>query len=235
MSLWNMFKMELFKNIKDRANLVLMLVLMGLNILGGVVISNQNWWRAPNAFDEMMIILFAASVFASAVFLFLYPYQMARTDYKNKVMSLLIASGVSRVQYYFVKVGATLIFSFLSIILLVIAPLLIVLLSHDMSLALEFFHFTFELDLLAIGGFLFTWLGFFFMLMTAVIISRGRGYTIFVFLGISIASSQLMLIFRSMFGISMWQTTNTTMFVESLITMAIMGLIGILVIRKQDL
>jgi len=235
MKVWNVFKMELFKNMHGRANWVLMLSFMLVNIIGGIVISNHNWFRAPSALESMMGLLFSFSVFGTVIFLFMYPYQMARIDYRNKVMSLLIASGVSRVQYYFVKVGATLLFSLLSIILLVILPLLIVLSVHSMRLVIEFFNFYFEIDVATIGIILFAWLSTFSMLMTAVIISRGRRFTIFVFLGLSIAASQLAIMIRAMFGGPWWYINNTATFVQHLVTMALMGLIGILVLRKQNL
>ena len=235
MKLWNVFKMELFKNIHSRANLVLMLSFMLVNILGGIAISSQSWFAMTNM-DPMIATLFSFSIFGTAIFLFLYPYQMARDDYRNKVMSLLIASGVSRIQYYFVKVGATLLFSLLSIILLVILPLLIVLSSHNMQLVIEFFQFSFQIDLVVIGVILVAWLSTFSMLMTAVIIARGRRFTIFIFLGLSIATSQVALVFRSMFGIHRWHVMSTTgTFIQYLSTMAVMGLIGILVLRKQNL
>jgi len=232
MKLWNVFKMELFKNIHDRTNLLLMLTFMLINTIGGLVISDyQNWLRLPSA----LATLFSFSVFGTMIFLFLYPYQMARVDYKNKVMSLLIASGVSRVQYYFVKVGATLLFSLLSIVLLVIFPLLIILSFHNMQLVFEFFHFYFEIDLATLGIILFGWLSTFSILMTAVIISKGRRFSIFVFLGLFLISSQVAHIFRSLVGSPWWEISNTATFMQHLITMTAMGLIGILVLRRQNL
>jgi len=128
-----------------------------------------------------------------------------------------------------------LLFSLLSIILLVILPLLIVLSVHSMRLVIEFFNFYFEIDVATIGIILFAWLSTFSMLMTAVIISRGRRFTIFVFLGLSIAASQLAIMIRAMFGGPWWYINNTATFVQHLVTMALMGLIGILVLRKQNL
>ena len=228
MSVWNVFKMELYKNAQDRVNLTIMLALMVVNVLGGFMIANDAW-------NPAFSTLYGFSVFASMVFLFVYPYQMARADYKSKVMSLLIASGMSRVQYYFVKIGATLLFSFASLVLLVFLPILIVLAAHDMSMALEFLGFAFEIDAATIGIIFLGWLSAFSMLMTAVIISKGKGYTIFVFLGLSIATSQLALTFRSIFGSYWWQISNTATFMQHFITMTVMGLIGILILRKQDL
>jgi len=151
------------------------------------------------------------------------------------VMSLLIASGVSRVQYYFVKVGATLIFSALSFILLVIVPILIVAAAFDMRIALDFLNFVLEIDAVTIALIFFGWLSAFSMLMTSVIISRGRAYTIFVFLGISIVTSQIASAFHQGRGAIWWNFDYTAIIIQQLITIAVMGLIGILILRKQDL
>ena len=169
------------------------------------------------------------------IFLFVYPYQMARIDYKNRVMSLLIASGVSRVQYYFVKIGATLIFSLLSVLLIVIMPLFVVfLIEEGISVAVEMFNVVFEIDPVTFGIILLTWLSAFSILMTAVIISRGRGFTIFVFLGLYFATSQIAAIFQGG-GSIWWRPDYTSIIITQLITMLVMGLIGILVLRRQDL
>ena len=239
MKLWNVFRMEIFKNLHDRASLFVILVLMCLNIIGGIIISNQNWWfRDPTAFELMMIWLFAFSVLGTVAFLFIYPYQMARTDYKNKVMSLMIASGVSRVQYYFVKIGATLLFSFLSVTLLVIFPFLITLVVNgEFATVIEFANFYWDIsDIGVVLGLLITgWLSSFSTLMTAVIITKGRGITFFVFFGLSFAASQLAFIIQGIIGLNRWQVNNVVTVVQYLITMAVMGLIGILILRKQDL
>jgi len=236
MKLWNVFRMEIFKNIHDRVNLFVMLVLMCLNIIGGLIVSNQNWRRTPSTFEETMLWLFVFSALGSVIFLFIYPYQMARTDYKNNVMSLMIASGVSRIQYYFVKVGATLLFSFISVTLLAILPLFIILLSTGgIEVAAADIYIELDGAGTAFGVIITSWLSTFSMLMTSVIIARGKGFTIFVFFGISIATSQVMNIVRGLLGIEWWNMTNTITLIQHLITMVVVSLIGILVLRKQDL
>ena len=229
MSVWNVFRMELYKNIHDRVNLIVMLVFMAINILGGLNVMN-----AAHGMGTMMALLFSFSVLGSTVFLFIYPYQMARTDYKNKVMSLLIASGVSRVQYYFVKIGATLLFSFISLVLLVILPLFIVLMANDMSFVLDILGVAFSIEFAHIALIFIAWLSFFFILMTSVIISKGRAYTIFVFFGLSIAATQFGVMFYRIFNIG-YQINYTLMFIQYVTTMAIMGVIGIVVLSKQNL
>ena len=230
MSLGNVFKMELFKNWQDRTNLIVMLAFMGVNTFGGLSMVTRSM-------SAMAVLPFSFSIVGSLVFLFVYPYQMARIDYKNRVMSLLIASGVSRVQYYFVKIGATLIFSFLSFLLIAIVPTFVVaLVDGGISVALGIFDFVLELDeaMLVLSVAILTWLAVFSILMTSVIISRGRGFAIFVFLGLYFATSQIAAAFHR--GSNMWWNPDyTAIIIQQLITIVVMGLIGILVLRKQDL
>jgi len=240
MKLWNVFRMEVFKNLNDRTNLFVMLVLMCVNTIGGLVMANQRFSRRPSSLEEMIIGLFILSVVGTVIFLFFYPYQMARTDYKNNVMSLMIASGVSRIQYYFVKVGSTLLFSFISVTLLAIVPWIIVLISSggiEFSIADVYYVEIVEIGsaLGMLATFLVGWLSSFSMLMTSVIIARGKAVTIFVFFGISIAASQITALGRALFGIDWWQITTTVTLVQHLITMVALSLMGIMILRKQDL
>ena len=243
MNLWNVFRMELFKNLHDRISFFMMIVLMCVNIIGGLVVSNlvinEPWlWNiSPNLFQIVMIWLLFLSFFASLAFMFIYPYRLARVDYKNKVMSLMIASGVSRVQYYFVKVGATFIFSFASFLFVIFIPLVIA--TRGLALTgLTFLHLEFDLG---IGFFLLpllSWLSMFFMLMTAVIVMKGKGSTIFVYFGFSTGTSMVATILQGMLRINRWNSLfalNTFIVFQHVLTIAVFTTIGILVLRKQDL
>jgi len=239
MSLWNVFRMEMFKNLHDRTNIFVIIVLMCVNIIGGLVVSdlviNNTWMWSVNmsAFQEAVLLVLVFSVIASAAFMFIYPYQLSRVDYKNNVMSLMIASGVSRVQYYFVKIGATLIFSFASFLLVVFIPLVIA--TRGVALTgLTLLDIEFDLSF---GLFLIAWLSMFFMLMTAVIIVKGKWVAIFVYFGLSIATSIVFNILQGILGIDWWDRAamNTFSIFQYLSTIVVFAVIGILVLRKQDL
>jgi len=227
MSLWNVFRMELFKNRQDRASLIIMLAFMLVNTLAAIMMSTLPWFHTP-------IFLFTFSMIGSVLFLFIYPYRMARIDYKNKVMSLLIASGVSRTQYYFVKVGATSLFSLLSVILIVMIPLFFGALASDgLSVATEIIYDALVvIDASTFAIVFFTWLSAFSILMTSIIISRGRFFAVFIFFGVNLVTGQLTELF-SPFG---WYGHNITavIFFQILSTF-LAGLIGIFVLRAQDL
>jgi len=232
MSIWNVFKMELYKNWQDRVSLFIMLAFMTVNVIGGLLMVSGNW-------SAMGIFPFSFSVFASMIFLFIYPYRMARVDYKNRVMSLLIASGVSRVQYYFVKVGGTLVFSLLSLVMIAILPLFVVLLAEEgLMFAVEAVgYMALELNATTLGIIILGWLAAFSMLMTSVIISRGRGFAIFVFLGLYLVTYQVVSFIFRRGGISTWwwNPSSPAIIIMLAVTAVVMGLIGILVLRRQDL
>jgi len=235
MKLWNIFRMEMFKNINDKMNLIVMVVLACINTIGGLILSNLSLFREPTGFETAMLLLFAFSVLASVLFLFIYPFQMLRRDYKNKVVSLMLASGVSRIQFYFVKIISTLLFSFLSITAVVIVPLFIVLLTNNMAVALNFFGISFEIDFGIVFILLLGWLSSFVTLMTSVIITKGRGVAIFAYFGINITESQINMIFQNIFNVGIFDLNITYLIFQSLISILIISSIGIFVLRKQDL
>lgn len=243
MKLWNVFKMELFKNWHDRTSMFMILIFMCVNTIGGLFVSHSTG-STQFVTTGVLAIIFGFSVFGSVVFTFLYPYRMARLDYRNKVMSLKIASGVSRIQYYFVKVGATLLFSLLSLVALLIVPVFIVSMTHDMAFIFEVAGELIRIDFIDILRTLlialFMWLSVFAILMTAVIIARGKGSSIFIFFGLTTVTSIITSIIQDAFNLnswSLWQWDRMMwlMLLQYVITTVVMSLIGILVIRKQDL
>lgn len=233
MKSFNLLKMEIYKNLNDTVNLFLIGLFMILNLIGGTSLrmqffsGNYNW--GP------LSMLFIFSFLGSIIFLFVYPYQLARVDYKHKVMSMTIASGVTRIQYYFVKIGATLLFSLLSFICMILLPLIFV-------GGIDFALVDFQIDVATLGDILFiliSYLSSFFILMTAVILVRGRGSTIFVFLGLSWISSFIMsIILNPIFNIgnlSTLEQINRVGITNNIITIILFGLLGVFLIRKQNL
>ena len=243
MNLWNVFRMEIFKNLHDRVNIFIIIVLMCVNIIGGIVVSDlfvhNNFWNwgfnPPTMFQGMMLLLLVFSIFASFAFTFIYPFQLVRTDYTNKVMSLIIASGVSRIQYYFVKVGATLLFSLVSFLFIAFIPVIIA------TRGVALFNFWNMQVNWGFGLFVFflAWLSMFFTMMTSTIMVKGHWSSIFIYFGLSIGTSMVFTLLQGILGISMWDTNtgvyNAFTIFQQLSTSAIFAMIGILILRKQDL
>ena len=222
-------------------NLIVMLCLMSMNIFTGLFMSNINWLTGElSAFDLMMLMVFILSVISSFIYLYYYPYQMARADYKNQVMSLMIASGVSRVKYYFVKIGSVFLFSLMSVIVVGLIPIIVVIAANGgMGFSFEIFNFYFQLvDMVSWLFFAFlNFLSMFSMLMTSVILTKGKGYTIFVYLGISLIGMILFFVFDSLIylGTGVVGGGRIFDFIQYVLTISLMLLIGVLVIKNQDL
>ena len=221
MSLWNVFKMEIYKNATDKGYMTVIAVLAVLNILGSIAVRST--------FGALAIV-FPFAYLGTIVFVVVYPFQMARADYKNKVMSLLIASGMSRIHYYFVKVGATLLFSFFSFFVLIIVP--IIFLDPGSITAIV-------TDLVLDAGFLLhlivVYLSVFSVMMTSIIIAKGRVIAGLIMFGIYMAISIISALMYGPLAASFMWIPGVGSLVQSLIITSVMALIGILVLRKQDL
>jgi len=166
-------------------------------------------------------------------------------DYQNKVISLIFASGVSREKYYFVKISATIISCFIAIVAVLIIPAITFLLVYP-SFFVEAMQQIFkEFSFMNITSFLlmtiFSWLAYFVTLTTSVIITKGKVAGIFLFIGFSFAVS----IIQSMFQVpiivsSVLENGNiNSLFYEniafSIFQIIVFALIGLAVLRKQDL
>ncbi|MCL2560236.1 MAG: hypothetical protein FWE07_07080 [Turicibacter sp.] len=72
-----------------------------------------------------------------------------------------------------------------------------------------------------------------------MIVTKGRSSAIFVFFAFSGLTNTLMTMIRGAFGINAWNTSTsawqTIMVTDNLLTIVIFAVIGILVLRKQDL
>ena len=240
MNLWDVFKMEFYKNIHDRKNVFLLIFLGVLNVIGMssvAIISNNamnGYWYDIGSFGNVGRLLSMIGMFSIAtsfIFLFFYPYQLACVDYKNNVMSSIIASGVSRVQYYFVKVGATLVSAFISYVFLIIVPIII---SHAI-VDWEIFAFSMD-DFLQLSLY---WISTFSILMTSVILTRGRSMAPYVFVGLFIVNFIILDYLYGIFFQNAWEATggswNTIRIIQQFITVIVFNAIGILTLRKQDL
>jgi ABC-type multidrug transport system permease subunit len=89
-------------------------------------------------------LLLVFTIIGIAVFVYLYPFHLLRVDYKNKVMSLMFASGVSRTHYYFVKIGATILTCLAAAMIILFVPL-VTLLVFRQNLFVDFIRFVFDM------------------------------------------------------------------------------------------
>jgi hypothetical protein len=176
------------------------------------------------------------------VFWLLYPFHLLNTDYKNKVISLIFASGVSREKYYFVKISATILTSLLATLVILFIPTVTFLLVYPEIFVEIMQEIIANFTVLNIIPFMLTaissLLAFFVMLTTSVIITRGKVAGIFLFIGFSFAIStiQSILIVPLMsfhnHGVNFYFNIAT---VFSIIQIIVFVFIGLSVLRRQDL
>jgi ABC-type transport system involved in multi-copper enzyme maturation permease subunit len=245
MELRNIFKMEMYKNRNNKPYLLVIAVLTAMaaasTFLGIAMIEGNI--ATEGGVIAVLISLIVFSVLGLAVFSLLYPFHLLNVDYKNKVMSLIFASGVSRERYYFVKIMATVLCCLVATLVIMLIPTVAFLLVYP-----EFFveimqeiydNFTFSditpLVLMAV----FSLLAYYVMLTTSVIITKGKVSGIFLYFGFSFAISTI----QSMFSVSLLlalenQNMNSyfnTATVFSIVQIVVFALIGLYVLRKQDL
>jgi len=230
MELKDIFKMEMFKNSNDRSYLIVIAILTGMAAAASLssVMSTGFMIKLP-------LIVF--TILGLGIFSLLYPFHLLNTDYKNRVMSLIFASGVSREKYYFVKIGATILTCFIAMFIILFVPILF-----------SFFYPNFFVGIMqgliekieilpAILGFL----AYIITLTTSVIITKGKISGIFLFFGflflLSIIQSTILF---SVVVPLLEKGGNESLFYHfssafSIVQIVLFVLISLFVLRRQDL
>ena len=236
MELKNIFKMEIYKNCNDKPYLLVIAILTAM-----AAASTFLSIATEHGLSVTLIVLIIFTVLGLGVFSLLYPFHLLNVDYKNKVMSLIFASGVSREKYYFVKISATILTCLIAMLAILIIPIITFLLVYPeifVEMMQEIFNnFNFsDIAPLALMS-IFSWLAYFVTLTTSVIITKGKVAGIFLFFGFSFIVSIFQTSFSfpllaSMDGFSAYFNLVT---VFSIIQIVVFVLIGLNVLRKQDL
>ena len=251
----NIFKMEIYKNFHDRPYVIMVIILASvsalLSIIGASIAEVPGGFMGPSevqmAFYSTYLLAVALTFMALAIFSLLYPFHLLNVDYKNKVMSLMVASGVSRLKYYFVKIAATLLSCFVVTIIISFIPLVvlfIVMQDAFVRFFVEFIHEAFTagniIQLLFSG--ILNIIQFVVVMVAAVIITKGKFVGIFVFIGFNIGISMIHGMIRFSILVGTFDTAHTSFFfheaigmVLTVITIGLFALLGALTINKQDL
>lgn len=202
------FKMEFYKFFKNKRHLILLGVLSILNTFLSIrlfkaiessVYLNSNL----DAGLSMSILILYFSVLISFVLLITFPFQALSEDYTNSVMVLMMASGVDRRDLYFSKILATLICSFINLMVTIIIPVTVLVLAIG---GIDAFRET--IDILLNMELFFNVKGYLIIIyllvsnissvvsiFLAVILTKGGRFSAFVWLGILFASTFIKEIF----------------------------------------
>jgi len=248
MQVKNIFKMELYKNINDKPYLLVLGILTAMSILSTALVAyaiNAEHYSSTMALFATLITVFSAIGFGA--FMILYPFHLLNVDYKNRVMSLMFASGVSRGRYYFVKIAATILCNILAAIVILLVPVITFVvvnqefLNNLLRQFIENFNSadTYSYLLLSFVGLIANTV----MLTTAVIITKGKMSGIFLYFAFSMLSNIVGMLVRipflsSSIGISsnIFGTTNSLIgLIFSLAQIAVFSIIGLSVLKHQDL
>ena len=248
MELRDIFRMEMYKNRNNKPYLLVIAILITMaaaaTFLGVAMIEGHI--DSGGSLLPVLIMLVIFFVLGLAVFSLLYPFHLLNVDYKNKVMSLIFASGVSREKYYFVKIGATILTCLIAMFAILLIPTVTFLLVYTEELVgvvqLVFSEFAVMNILPFLLFFVFSSLASLITLTTSVIITKGKAAGIFLFFGFSfiissLQSSASMPALMSNLEADIFNL-NSYMYTSSLFAIiqgVIFALIGLHVLRKQDL
>lgn len=165
-------------------------------------------------------------------------------------MSLMIASGVSRIKYYFVKIGATILSQLTAMFLILVVPFFTFFIFNQ-EIIIKMFE---SLDLTVHSadlfiGLLSNVLSLIALMVTmalAVILTRGKTSGLFVYLALSFASrivqATLIGFFLALLSTDSFETSlnlissnNIFSLGYHIVEILVFGSIGIFSLRKQDL
>ena len=195
MELKNIFKMEMFKNRNDKPYLLVIAILTAMAAIASIVgvLMIETSYEKESTLFVIEILLVVFTVIGFGVISLLYPFHLLNVDYRNKVMGLIFASGVSRGKYYFVKISATILTCLIATLVILFIPIVTFLLVYPevfVEMMQQIFkEFTISDILPFVLTALFSWLASYVMLTTSVIITKGKVSGIFLFFGFSFVLS----------------------------------------------
>ena len=245
MELKNIFKMEMFKNRNDKPYLwviAILTVMAAVATMVGVLMIESSYFM-DSTLGILEIILAVFTVIGLGVFSLLYPFHLLNVDYKNRVMSLIFASGVSREKYYFVKISATILSTLIAAFVILLIPMVVFLIVYPDAFVGVVRHIVENFNSSHIFSFVLSatigLVASLVMLTTAVIITKGKTSGIFLFFGFALIASiiQSIIMFPSNLFLGM-EHTATNFYLDaafSIVKIVVFALIGLNVLKKQDL
>ena len=253
MELKNIFKMEMFKNRHDTPYLVVIAILTGMaavaSILGVWMIntfSGRHSSELPMLLIVLEILLAVFTFIGLGIFSLLYPFHLLNVDYKNRVISLIFASGVPRGKFYFVKIGATILSCLIATFVILFIPIVTFLIVKQdvfIEIVRKIFDTFNSSDIFSfvLSG-TFSLVANIVILTTSVIITKGKTSGIFLYLAFLFAASIIQtsvflpLLQSKTVHIETVATANFYLDAAfSTIKIIVFVLIGLNVLKKQDL
>ena len=132
----NIFKMEFYRNFRDKSWLIVIGVMAILALIDSILIINligqtvsgYSHNSAGTAVLAALTIFFTLALGLGIwAFQIIYPFHLLSVDYSNKALGLMIASGVNRMTYYFIKLISTILSTLLALFTILIIPFFLIL------------------------------------------------------------------------------------------------------------
>ena len=198
------FKMELFKFLRDKSFLITAGVISIINIILTLLLlnasNNLDSYSNSGATATFVGTLAGVSVmiiFGNIIFAWIYPFHMISMDYKNNVMSMMVASGVNRKKLFFAKIGAIFVCTLLVMVVITLIPFILCLIKLAQVNALdqikevmsEMFYYADISGFQLLIRMFVQYINSLMLIATACILMKGRNISFLVFMGLSILNS----------------------------------------------
>ncbi|MFD1901270.1 ABC transporter permease [Enterococcus termitis] len=247
------FKMELFKFLRDKSFLITAGVIGVLNIilslfaLSAVSAFSDSYYEssATAALLGTMGVIGFIVIFGNIIFAYVYPFHMISMDYKNNVMAMMVASGVNRRKLFFAKIGAIFICTIALMLLIALIPMILFLVklvqldgwdSFVEGLNSMFYYTELSFGKLIFSG-LLSYLNMLMVIATACIIMKGKNLSFLLFIGFNILSTFVTGIL-SMISFSFdFSVTGSYIFqlFLTVVSIVVFGYISLRTLEKQNL
>ncbi|WP_430607023.1 hypothetical protein IGJ55_000063 [Enterococcus sp. AZ170] len=247
------FKMEVFKFLRDKSFLITAGVIGVLNIvltlfsLSMASSFSDTYYESSSAASMVGTMAFVSVivVFGNIIFAYVYPFHMISMDYKNNVMAMMVASGVNRRKLFFAKVGAIFICTLVLMLMITLIPAILFLIKltqlDGWDSFVDGFNSVFYYTDLSFGKFIFSGLlGYLNMLMviaTSCIIMKGKNLSFLLFIGFNILSSLVTGILNTIAYSFDFSATGSYIFqlFLTIISIVVFGYISLRTLERQNL
>ena len=250
----NIFKMEFYRNFRDKNWLIVIGVMAILALIDSILIINLigktvSGYSQNSAGTAVLVALTIFFTLALGLgiwaFQIIYPFHLLSVDYSNKALGLMIASGVNRMTYYFIKLISTILSTLLALFTILIVPFFLILGVYVRQLSEFLSMISRSLSLSSVWMVLLNSfagaLASIVVLFFVVIMTRGKFWGIFIYLGIAMGIGIILTILTSSINIvsadsqNMMSNTSLIGIIFSVVEIVAFGLLGLSLIRKQDL
>ncbi|MGG5342573.1 hypothetical protein [Enterococcus sp. AZ192] len=247
------FKMELFKFLRDKSFLITAGVIGVLNIiltlfaLSATSVFTDYYYEsgaAATLLATMGVVGFIV-ILGNVIFAYVYPFHMISMDYKNNVMAMMVASGVNRRKLFFAKIGAIFVCTIALMILIALIPMILFLVkivqldgwdSFVEGINSMFYYTDLNLGKLIFSG-LLSYLNMLMIIATACIIMKGKNLSFLLFIGFNIINTFVTGLLSSIGFAFNFSVTGSYILqlLLMVISIVVFGYISLRTLEKQNL